>query len=488
MTKKPDRQTGRATPAKPKPFLKIRKDDLPKRPQSTKPPADTAHDLMPRRPADLNAAPARTPNDGLGRLITFGLACIVLLIGGVGGWAATTKISGAVLASGKLAVDSSVKPVQHPTGGVVKEIRVRNGDRVNAGDLLLRLDETVLRAQMLMSSKQIDELLIRIARLKAERDGKETVAFPAEITQRSSEKHIAEALNGELRLFKSRVFSHLKLKQQLRERIAQLEQEIAGIEGQVTAKDLEIELIDKELEGLATLEEKQLVTTNRITSMRRQAARLKGERAELAAQAAKSRGRIAEIEINIVQRDEDRSTEIVKELREAQSKLSELRERKVAANDQLKRVDIVAPQTGLIHELSVHAEGAVVKPASPILLVVPADDKLVVEARINPLQIDRVKMGAKAFLLFTALNQRTTPIIDGTVESISADLSRDEVTGEYFYKARLTIPDQQLTRLGQVALMPGMPVDVQIRTDDRTALSYLLKPFTDQAMRAFRER
>ncbi|MEO1282864.1 MAG: HlyD family efflux transporter periplasmic adaptor subunit, partial [Pseudomonadota bacterium] len=204
--------------------------------------------------------------------------------------------------------------------------------------------------------------------------------------------------------------------------------------------------------------------------------------------APQSRGRIAEIEINILQRDEDRKTEVVRELREVQSKLSELGERKVAALDQLKRVEIVAPQGGIVHEMTVHAKGAVIQPGNPILMVVPAEDKLVVTARVAPAQIDRVRFGSTAFLLFTALNQRTTPTIEGVVKRISADLSRDQVTGEHYYSARILIEDEELAKLGSVDLIPGMPVDVQIRTEDRTALSYLLKPFTDQAMRAFRER
>lgn len=470
-------------PGKPRPFLNVRHKD-----KSEKPGQSLADGLGAKRTIKRDTDAYTPPKDGLGSYVMLGIAAILLLVGGVGGWAATTEISGAVVASGFLVVDSSVKPIQHPTGGVVKEIKVRNGDKVKAGDLLLQLDETVLRAQMLMTTKQLDELRVREARLKAERDDAGKVVIPEDLELRKSEPHIADAIKGELSLFESRVQAHTKLISQLQERVAQLKEEITGVESQTESKNLEIALIMKELQGLETLEEKQLVTTNRITAMRREAVRLKGERAQLVASAAQSRGRIAEIEINMLQRVDDRRTEVVKELREVQSKLNELGERKVAASDQLMRVDILAPQDGTIHELSVHAKGAVIQPGHPIMMVVPRDDQLVVDARIPPGQIDRVRYGSIAHLLFTAFNQRTTPNINGKVTRISPDLSRDEVSGQYYYSSRIEIADNELSRLGDVELIPGMPVDVQIRTEDRTALSYLLKPFMDQVTRAFRER
>lgn len=488
-----DARPDRPAVEKPRPFLNIRHKEKGGKAAASAgvidgAAPDAALTLGPKR---LERAPDTytPPKDGLGRYVALGMAAVVLLVGGVGGWAATTEISGAVVASGLLVVDSSVKPIQHPTGGVVKTLNVRNGDKVKAGDLLLQLDETVLRAQMLMTSKQLDELRVREARLKAERDNATSVSIPPDLeARRQSEPHIADAIKGELGLFESRLQAHTKLLDQLTERVAQLKEEISGVESQTEAKNLEIDLIQKELDGLEKLEEQQLVTTNRITNMRREAVRLRGERAQLISAAAGSRGRIAEIEINMLQRVDDRQTEVVKELREVQSKLNELGERKVAATDQLMRVDILAPQDGTIHELAVHAKGAVVQAGNPIMMVVPRDDQLVVEARIPPGEIDRVRYGSTAFLMFTALNQRTTPIINGQVTRISADLSRDEVTGQHYYNARIAIEEAELARLGEVDLIPGMPVDVQIRTEDRTALSYLLKPFTDQAMRAFRER
>jgi len=434
------------------------------------------------------ASPAARKSDGLRAYIIGGTTAVVALVFGLGGWAATTDIAGAVVASGFVVVDSSTKPIQHPTGGVVSQIHVKNGSRVEAGDILIELDKTILEARLRISSKLLDELLIREARLKAERIDAESFEMPAELKERQADRHVSEALVGETSLFQSRRVGHVQLIEQLRQRAIQFREEIAGIEGQIEAKDREIDLIEMELEGLQGLKKKNLVTTNRLVSLERQATRLKGERAELAARAAATKGRISEIEINMLQRTEDRKTEVVKELRDVQSKISETTERKVAASEELDRVRITAPQAGLIHEMQPMTRNAVIEPGQAIMQIVPNDDPLVIEARISPAEIDRVKLGSNTKILFTAFNQRTTPVIDGTVSRISADLTRDRGTGESYFTARIKLPEDVTGQLKGNELMPGMPADLQIRTENRTALSYLLKPFTDQAYRAFRER
>ncbi len=382
-----------------------------------------------------------------------------------------------------------MKKVQHPTGGVVGEILVKNGDKVRAGDLVLRLDETVTRANLQMVSKQLDELMIREARLKAERDSLPEMTLPAEFTARKDEPAIVEIVNGEGSLFQSRKDTREGQKAQLKERIAQLNEEYAGVAAQITSKAKEIELIGKELGSLEGLEEKQLVTTAKMMSLRREAARLEGEHGQLRAAAAQAKGKSAEIELQILRIDQEFRTDLVQELRENQSKQAELVERRVSAEDQLKRVDIRAPQSGTIHQLAVHTVGGVINPGEPIMLVVPEGDKLVIEARVAPHDIEQVLQSHDALIRFSAFNQRTTPELRGLIRSISADLTQDQRTGESYFLSRIEIPDAELERLGEHnKLVPGMPADVQIKTQSRTALSYLLKPMQDQLAKAFKER
>ncbi|MGD9784621.1 MAG: HlyD family type I secretion periplasmic adaptor subunit [Hyphomicrobiaceae bacterium] len=416
------------------------------------------------------------------------VAVLVLLFGGIGVWAVTTDIAGAVLASATVVVDSNVKKVQHPTGGVVGDIRVRNGDRVKAGDLVMKLDATSTRANLQIIVKQLDVLLLREARLSAELDGKDAIRLPPELESRVGEVDVAETLRGETGLFKSRREARSSETDQLRERIRQLEQEAQGLDAQREAKSTEITLIDKELDSLRDLEIKKLVTTAKMMSLRREAARLKGEHARLLSSAAQTRGKIAEIQIAIVQREQEFLTEVGKELREVQAKIAELAERKVAAIDQLDRIEIRAPTDGIVHELAVHTVGGVINASDPIMLIVPYDDPLVIEASVLPRDREQVHLGAETTVRFAAFNMRTTPEIKGEVISISADLAEDRRTGEKFYLVRVALKPGELEKLGVQRLVPGLPADVQIATSARTALSYLLKPLEDQIAKAFRER
>lgn len=417
-----------------------------------------------------------------------GLAVVFFLVGGLGVWAATTSISGAVIGSGVVVVESNVKKVQHPTGGVVGEINIKNGDKVKAGDLLIRLDETLTRTNEQMISKQLDQLLMREARLKAERDGTEAVTVPPILASRSHEPDVAEIINGEQILFVSRRESQAGQLSQLKERTAQLAQEADGIAAQIQAKTREIKLIADELTGLAGLEAKQLVTTTKLAALKREKARLEGEFGQYEAALAQTSGRRTEVSLQMARLDQEMRTEVVNDLREAQTKIAELVERKIAAADQLRRVDIRAPQDGLVHQLAVFTVGGVINPGEPIMLIVPQDDRLLVEAKISPSDVDQVHKGMQARLRFSAFSQQTTPQLKGEVVSLSPDLSRDQISGELFFTARISIPDEERAKLGTNKLQPGIPVEVHITTEERTALSYLVKPMADQINRAFRER
>jgi HlyD family secretion protein len=417
-----------------------------------------------------------------------GTVIALVLTVGIGGWAATTELSGAITASGSVVVDSNVKKVQHLTGGIVGELLVREGDRVRIGDTVMRLDETVLRAGLAIYTKGLDEMRARKARLAGERDGAERILIPPELPNTLLSPEFVSALDSERKLFDLRRAARQGQKSQLRQRIAQLDDEVRGYAALQQAKAEEIELIQRELTGVRILWEKNLVQMNRLTLLEREAARLKGELAQSMASSAQVRGKISEIELQIIQIDQDLSSEVAKELREIDGKIGEFIERKVTAEDQLKRVDIRAPQNGVVHQLSVHTVGGVVSPADPVMLIVPEADLLTVEARISPQDIDQLYVGQPASLRFSAFNQRTTPEIQGAISRISADVTSDQKTGQNFYTARVSITSEELVRLGNVKLLPGMPAEIFAKTYDRSVLSYFTKPLSDQIVRAFRER
>jgi HlyD family secretion protein len=421
------------------------------------------------------------------RHLLAGVVIVLLLGGGVGGWAATTELSSALIAEGSIVVDSNVKKVQHPTGGIVGKLRAHDGDHVKAGDILVQLDETVMRANLAIVTKGLDELMARKARLQAERDGATAVTFPPELVAHDN-RDAMEAVDSERKLFQLRRTARLGQKAQLQQRIEQLEQEVAGIEAQQTAKSREIDLISHELVGVRELYAKNLVQITRLTQIERDAARLAGERAQLMASAAQTKGKISEIRLQIIQIDQDLSSEVAKELRDIESKIGEFVERKVTAEDQLRRTDIRAPQTGTVFQSTVHTVGGVITAGEPIMLIVPDADKLQVEAKVHPQDIDKVQIGQPAVLRFSAFNMRTTPEIDGTITRVSADTTTDQRTGQSYYTIRVALPPKAAAKLGDVKLLPGMPVEAFVQTGERTVISYLMKPLRDQFMRTFREK
>ncbi len=438
-------------------------------------------------PARLMAPAPGSSLASIRRHLFAGIIIVLLLGGGVGGWAATTELAGALIAEGSVVVDSNVKKVQHPTGGIVGELRAHDGDHVKAGDILVQLDETVMRANLAIVTKGLDELMARKARLQAERDGAKTVTFPPELLAHDN-RDAVDAVDSERKLFQLRRTARLGQKAQLQQRIEQLEQEVSGIEAQQSAKTQEIGLIGRELKGVRELYAKNLVQITRLTQLEREAARLAGERAQLMASAAQTRGKISEIRLQIIQIDQDLSSEVAKELRDIESKIGEFVERKVTAEDQLRRTDIRAPQTGTVFQSAVHTVGGVITAGEPIMLIVPDADNLQVEAKVRPQDIDQVQIGQPAVLRFSAFNMRTTPEINGTITRVSADTTTDQRTGQSYYTIRVTLPQDVSALLGDVKLLPGMPVEAFVQTGDRTVISYLMKPLRDQFMRTFREK
>jgi len=351
----------------------------------------------------------------------------------------------------------------------------------------VRLDDTQTRSTLAIQTKRLDELMARQAREEAERDGADKIVFPEELINRRDDPDVARLMAGEERLFNIRRKAREGQKAQLDERIAQLRQEVTGLVAQEAAKVNEIEWIKKELEGIMTLWQKNLVQFTRVVSLQRDLARAEGDHGQLIASTAENKNKIAEIELQIIQIDQDLRSEVGKDLAAIRADMAETTEKKIAAEDVFSRIEIRAPQDGTVHEMSVHTVGGVIEAGEELMQIVPASDTLDVEAKVPAEAIDQVHVGQTAFLRFSAFDQRTTPEIDGTVMIVSADLIQEDKTNERYYTARIAIPPQKIQDLG-LALLPGMPVETFIRTDDRTVVSYLMKPLNDQIRKAFRER
>jgi len=436
--------------------------------------------MKPPRPWDTNQS--------INRHMLAGLVIVIVLAGGVGGWAGGMTLSGALIAQGSVVVDSNVKKVQHPTGGIVGELRVRDGDRVKQGDVVVRLDDTVTRANLAIVTKGLDELYARKARLESERDGLDAVKFPPDLLARAEEPDIAAIVDGERKLFGLRRNARVGQKEQLRQRVEQLREEISGLKAQRESKEKETKLIEREKEGVYDLWKQKLVPLTKLTELERSAVRLEGEAGQLVAQTAQAAGKVSETELQVLQIDRDLSSEVAKETREIDGKIGEFVERKVTAEDQLKRVDIRAPQDGMVFQSNVHTVGGVITAGDAIMLVVPDADNLTVEAKVNPQDIDQIRPGQVALLRLSAFNQRTTPEIFGTVTRISADTATDQRTGQTYYTLRIAMAAEEVAKLGEVKIVPGMPVEAFVQTGDRTMISYLIKPLHDQLMRMFREK
>ncbi len=417
-----------------------------------------------------------------------GYAGLAIFMGTLGVWSATANISGAVIGMGQFVAEGNLRKVQHQTGGVVAQLLVREGSRVSEGELVIRLDETLPRANLLIITRQIDELTARAARLEAERDGLADVAVPAAFEQRLNEPEITSLITSEQRLFRARATARDGVRAQLAKRITQLNAEIEGHKQQRHAKQREASMIQRELTGVRDLFRQNLVQITRLSQLEREAASLEGLQGQLTASIAQSEGRIAETELQIIQLNEDLRAEAMRDLRDIQGRLAELNERRIAAEDQLRRIDIRAPVAGVVHQLAVHTVGGVITPAEPAMLIVPGNDKVTLEARVAPQDIDQLQIGQQASVRLHAFNQRTTPELFATISQIGADAVRDQQTGMSFFVIRLHLPEAQLERIAPLRIVNGMQADVFVQTVERTPLSYFLRPVKDQFAKAFRER
>ena len=417
-----------------------------------------------------------------------GLFALLLLIGGFGTWGATANISGAIIASGRIEVDRNRQVVQHPDGGVVTEIAVDEGSRVEEGDLLVRLDDTLLRSELAIIEGQLWETSARRARLEAERDEATEVVFSDALLAAGNKPEVADLMEGQRRLFTARNETIERNAEQLGKRRNQIADQIEGVDAQLIAYSRQLDLIKEELEAQQSLLERGLAQVGRVLALQREEANLQGNVGELTSNRAQAEGRITEIDIEILRLRSNRREEAITQLRDVQFREVEFQERRRSLIEQLSRLDITAPVSGVVYGLTVFAERSVVRPAEPVLFLVPQDRPLVIAARVDPIHIDQVIVGQDVTLRFSALDQRTTPELVGQVIQLSADAFEDEATRLSFYRAEIILEEGEIGRLPEgIALIPGMPVESFIRTEDRTPLAYLVKPLADYFSRAFRE-
>ncbi len=425
---------------------------------------------------------------GAGSYIRGGLVALLVLGGGFGGWAATADLAGAVIATGQLRVETNRQVVQHPDGGVVGEILVREGDTVDAGDVLIRLDDSILRSELIVLENQLYELMARRGRLQAEQSGDDEIVFDPELLERAEGlPDVASLIEGQVSLFSARRESTARESEVMGERKVQLDEQIKGVDAELESLERQSELIEEELEGQRKLLEQGLAQAARVLSLEREAARLLGQRGQLTAQAARLRGQISEIDIEVLRLEAGVREEAITESRELGFRELDLKEQRIALLARLDRLDIRAPRGGVVLDMTVHALKSVIRPAEPVLYVVPNDTEMVVDAQVEPIHIDQLYAGQEAVLRFSAFNARTTPEVFASVNRISADAILNETTGASFYKAELRLNSGELEKLEGQELVAGMPVEVYIQTGERTPLNYMVKPITDYFNRAMRE-
>jgi len=435
-------------------------------------------------PAIANVIATRDVN----RYALYSFIAVGLLVFGLGGWAIFTELSGAVIAGGTVVVESSAKRVQHQEGGIVAEIHARNDDYVEAGQMLLKLDDTALRASLAIVETQLNESLALEARLSAEVSGKDEIEFPAELVARAGEPQVAQILESQRAAMRARKEVRLGSIAQLNQQVSQLGSQKSGLELQKTSIEQQVEVVNGEYERLTGLLKDNLVDRGRVNDLIRQQAQLTGQLGSASASLDQTTATIAEREVMIKQVDSEFLSKALDDLQVLRQKIGELTQQKVAGEDRLRRVVLTAPQAGVVHESIVHTVGGVVAPGETLMMIVPTQDRLVIEVRLNPLDVDKVSVGQKVIIRIPGFNARVTPDLPARVTQIAPDLTRDQQTGISYFQARVML-DNDATKLlpAGETLLPGMPAEAYIQTGNRTVLTYLLEPLEEQFRRAMRE-
>lgn len=439
--------------------------------------------------SDAAAQLLGTTNRGMRLWAFIGIFIVVLFFGGLGAWAALAPLHSAAIAQGEVVVESSRQTVQHKEGGIIQEIVVDSGQKVSAGDVLVRLDATQERARLDLLMGRFHTSLAREARLTAELKGRSEIDFPDKLLEaRDAYPSVREMIQTQQELFQERRTSIEGEISVLEKRIDQHNEEIAGLRAQIASIEQQTRLIDEETASVARLVEKGLERKPRLLALQRRQAELEGTRGDLLSRIARAKASISEAEARILQLRNKRREEVATQLRETRDQLFEVRERLHAQRDVVARTEIRAPMSGTVVDMQYHTAGGVISPGSKVMDIVPGNDRMMIEARVRPSDIDVVRAGLQATVRFTAYSQRTTPSITGTVTRVSADRLVDEQSGNAYYKARIEVNQDQVSQLKNVELYPGMPADVMIRTGQRTALDYILSPITDTLARSMREQ
>lgn len=421
--------------------------------------------------------------------LTLGFLAVLILVGGFGTWSVMANISGAVVAEGQIQVDQNRQVVQHPDGGVISEILVQEGDLVKTDEVLIRLDDTDLTSELVLIEGQLFEMIARRGRLQAERDNLKDITFDDELLAAAAISESADKLmKGQQRLFSARLDSLDQEVAQMQKRRAQISDQITGIIAQQAAMVTQLELILQELANQQSLLDRGLAQVSRVLNLQREEARLQGSMGELSASKAQAEGRITEIDIEVLKFGTTRREEAITRLRDLQYRELELQEQRRALLKKLSRLDIRAPLSGVVYGMQFFAPRSVIRPADPVLYLVPQDRALVISAKVQPTNIDQVFIGQEVTLRFPAFDSRNTPELKGQVMKISADAFTDERTQISYYSSEIALLDGEIDKLPKdTTLIPGMPVQAFIRTNDRTPLAYLVKPLSDYFAKAFRE-
>ena len=444
--------------------------------------------VAPARPAMVQpAAPTPPAPWPAGRYLLAGALALLVLVGGFGVWTARAQISGAVIASGQIEVDQNRQVIQHPDGGVVAAILVQEGDLVAEGDLLIQLDASLIRSDLAVVEGQLFEIVARRGRYEAEQDGADTITFDPLLTDAANTAAVS-LMAGQTRLFQARIESEMNAKDQLVKRQAQIANQIAGLQAQRNALDTQLALIEEELTNQQSLLDRGLAQATRVLTLQREKANLIGAVGDLVAQSAQSQERITEIDIQILTLGTTRREEAITRLRDLEYNEIELSERRRTLQQRLDRLDIRAPVSGIVYGLQVFAPRSVIKPADPVMFLIPQDRPLIITTQVPTKDIDQLFIGQQVALRFSAFDQRRTPELFGHVIKVSADAFQDQNRGLSFYRAEIALNDGEAARLPVgMTLIPGMPVEAFISTDARSPMEYFLKPVADFFAKAFRE-